>query len=130
MREYFQRILDDAEIDVPVGECWLLVQLRKGCGDTTDLAQRSGATDDVIHAALTNLEARHLVTISADETPAIALTDSGVTLADLVLARTRERLDKLLDGWTPDRYPELARTLDEFAVEIIPATQPGKTLVA
>jgi EmrB/QacA subfamily drug resistance transporter len=130
MREYFQRILDDAGIDVPVGECWLVIQVRRGCTDTAALAQRSGSTVDVIHSALTNLEARSLVTITTDETPAIALTDSGVALADLVVARTRARLDKLLDGWTPDRYPELARTLDEFAVEIIPATQPAKTLVA
>jgi hypothetical protein len=39
----------------------------------------------------------------------------------------RSRLDDLLEGWSPEQYPELARVLDRFASDIVPGT-PAKAL--
>lgn len=55
------------------------------------------------------------------------LTPAGLAIADQLIAAVRARLEPLLDGWSPEQYPELVRLLDRFATEVIPT---GSTLVA
>jgi hypothetical protein len=49
-------------------------------------------------------------------------------MADRLLAIVRDRLDKLLAGWAPDKYPDLAKLLTEFASEVIPAGETSQQL--
>ena len=54
----------------------------------------------------------------------LALTEHGAEVADLLLGTVRDRLEKLLDGWSPDQYSELGHLLNQFAAEVIPAREP------
>jgi EmrB/QacA subfamily drug resistance transporter len=53
--------------------------------------------------------------------PALALTPAGVEVADELLDAVRSRLESLLEGWSPERYPELVTVLDKFASDLVPA---------
>ncbi len=130
MRAYFQRIALEAGIDLPVSECWVLVQVRRGYADPALLSERSGAPDSAVRSALSDLEERGLVSIENNGDQAIALTEDGLAMADRLLAHIRDRLENLLEGWSPEQYPDLAKLLDEFATEVIPATQPVQSLTA
>ena len=52
-----------------------------------------------------------------------ALTPAGAAAADqLISARCGARLENLLEGWSPDQYPDLVRLLDNLATEVIPTS--------
>jgi EmrB/QacA subfamily drug resistance transporter len=55
-----------------------------------------------------------------DGTNDYSLTPAGIELADRLIANVRDRLEGLLEGWSPQHYPDLVRLLNEFAVEIVP----------
>jgi DNA-binding MarR family transcriptional regulator len=130
MRAYFQRVAVEAGIDLPVTQCWVLVQVRRGCDDPVALAARSGVADGVVRSALADLAQQGLITMGNGADQPVQLTESGTAVADRLLTHIRDRLEKLLDGWTPDRYPDLARLLNEFATEVVPPTQPAQALTA
>jgi hypothetical protein len=48
----------------------------------------------------------------------LTLTPLGAEYSDRLIATVRERLEKLLDGWDPDTYPDLVRLLDSMSVEL------------
>ena len=53
-----------------------------------------------------------------------------MALADQLIAAVRARLENLLEGWSPEQYPDLVRLLNKFATEVIPtptmaAVAPG-----
>ena len=64
----------------------------------------------------------------AAEAEAVALSplshsSPGETVvADQLIDAVRSRLDSLLDGWSPEQYPELVQVLDRFASDIVPGT--------
>ena len=43
MRAYLERLATEAGVDLPLNECWVLVQLRRGDNDIHVLSERSGA---------------------------------------------------------------------------------------
>ena len=80
---------------------------------------------DVAEAAVRDVIDRHLV--SAD----LQLAPNGIEIADRLRATLRSRLEALLEGWSPEQYPDLVSLLDHFADEIVtqdtlvPATTAG-----
>jgi hypothetical protein len=50
-----------------------------------------------------------------------AVTESGEVIAEELRAEAREQLIVLLDGWSPDQYPELARLLTRLANDVAEA---------
>jgi hypothetical protein len=118
MRDYLQRLAIEAGVDLPLNECWVLVQLRRGCNDIPALCERSGAPAEAIESTLATLAGKGLIT-----NPPAQLTDGGTVIADRLLATVRDRLDKLLDGWSPEQYPDLVHLLSEMAAEVIPARE-------
>jgi hypothetical protein len=54
--------------------------------------------------------------------PAYSLSPSGALVADQLIDAVRTRLNGLLQGWSPEQYPELVRLLDQFASDIVPGT--------
>jgi hypothetical protein len=44
-------------------------------------------------------------------------------LSALMIDAVRTRLSALLDGWKPEQYADLARTLDTFAADFAPDRQ-------
>ena len=49
-----------------------------------------------------------------------ALSPSGAVVADQLIDAVRTRLEGLLDGWSPEHYPELVHVLGQFASDIVP----------
>jgi DNA-binding MarR family transcriptional regulator len=125
MRAYFERVAVEAGVDLPINECWALVQIRRGYSSPGVLSERSGAAPAAVQSTLADLAQKGLVTVPAADTDApFELTDSGVAIADTLLASVRDRLDKLLDGWSPERYTDLSNLLNEFATEVMPTHEP------
>ncbi len=49
----------------------------------------------------------------------LELTPRGIEIADRLRATLRSRLEGLLEGWSPEQYPDLVSLLDQFATEIV-----------
>jgi EmrB/QacA subfamily drug resistance transporter len=127
MRAYFERVAVEAGVDLPINECWVLVQLRRGHNDPGGLSERSGAPPEAVHATLDALAQKGLLgRPAADDTRdgPLELTEQGAAIADTLLATVRDRLEKLLEGWSPEQYSDLGNLLNEFAEEVIPTRQP------
>jgi DNA-binding MarR family transcriptional regulator len=127
MRAYLERVAAEAGVDLPLNECWVLVQIRRGYNDPVFLGERSGASPQAVESTLADLADKGLVKHSTgDDTSGIPveLTESGSAIADTLVATVRDRLEKLLDGWSPEQYPDLLSLLNQFAAEVIPARQP------
>ena len=91
MRAYFERVAVEAGVDLPINECWALVQIRRGYSSPGVLSERSGAAPAAVQSTLADLAQKGLVTVPAADTDApFELTDSGVAIAD-TSARQRPR---------------------------------------
>ena len=55
----------------------------------------------------------------------LQLSPAGAEIADRITAAVRDRLEGLLEGWSPEQYPDLVQLLDHFAAEIV----SGSTVV-
>jgi EmrB/QacA subfamily drug resistance transporter len=128
MRDWLQRVADEAGSDLPLADGWVLVQLRRS--PNVDLISLAVAQKVPLHAldgAVADLVERGLLTDAGGEdvtleSPTLALSPSGALVADQVIDTVRERLEGLLDGWSPEHYPELVKVLGQFASEIVPGT--------
>jgi DNA-binding MarR family transcriptional regulator len=127
MRAYLERVAAEAGVDLPINECWVLAQLRRGYTDPRVLSERSGAPPDAVRSTLDKLVEKGLATRpAAGDTldGSVELTERGGAIADKLLTTVRDRLEKLLEGWSPDQYADLGNLLNEFAAEVIPAREP------
>jgi EmrB/QacA subfamily drug resistance transporter len=128
MRDWLQRVADEAGSDLPLADGWVLVQLRRSPNaDLISLADAQKVPLHVLDGAVADLVDRGLLTDSGGEdatleSPTLALSPSGALVADQVIDTVRERLESLLDGWSPEHYPELVKVLGQFASEIVPGT--------
>jgi hypothetical protein len=129
MLDYLRRLTVEAGVDLPLADCWVLVQLRRHPGwDQAALmaqARDHKIPPDVAEAAVHDVIDRHLVS------PDLELAPNGIEIADRLRATLRSRLEGLLEGWSPEQYPDLVSLLDHFADEIVTqetlvlATTPG-----
>jgi EmrB/QacA subfamily drug resistance transporter len=117
MADWLQRIADEEGVNLPLSDCWILVQVyRYPDVDLNALAIQNRISASALEAAATDLvEKGYLTGGSARE-----ITPAGEELAVRILAAVRARLAKLLDGWDPEKYSEVAHTLDLFASEFSP----------
>jgi EmrB/QacA subfamily drug resistance transporter len=137
MRDWLARVAADAGVDIPLAGCWALVQLRREPG--IDLFVRGAEhkiSGSVIDSAICDLERRELITTSSgdpDPSPPVpparpgrldrprrTVTPAGAVVADELIAAVQTRLTGLLDGWSPEQYPELVRLLQQFATDLAP----------
>jgi EmrB/QacA subfamily drug resistance transporter len=126
MRAYLERVATEAGIDLPLNECWALVQIRRGHKDPDVLSERSGASPEAVQATLATLAGKGLVTgppANATGDRSLELTQSGAGIADTLLASIRKRLEKLLEGWSPEKYSDLSKLLNDFAAEVVPTRE-------
>jgi EmrB/QacA subfamily drug resistance transporter len=120
MRDWLDRVRVDAGIDMPLVDCWVLVQFRRDPAvDLAGLAERHKVPPEAIDGAVADLVARGLLTAGPERT----LTPAGEQLAARMIEAVRTRLSTLLDGWKPEQYADLARTLDTFAADFAPDRQ-------
>ena len=134
MRHWLNRIASEADVDLPLGVCWLLLQLRRYPGaELAELAKRDKVPDEVVEESIRDARARGLLGGGApapdgvrsggapgSAPPTFALTPAGEAVADHLVDVVRDRLEGLLEGWTPDRYPELVQLLENMAADIVP----------
>jgi EmrB/QacA subfamily drug resistance transporter len=117
MIAYFARVASEAGVDLPLASCWVLVELRRHPGlseaDLRALAVRQKMTSEAIDSAIQDVKDRGLCDAE------LRLTDAGVETADVLTAAVRARLETLLEGWSPEQYPDLVELLDHFAAEIV-----------
>jgi DNA-binding MarR family transcriptional regulator len=127
MQAYFQRISTEAGIELPAGECWLLAQARRqGSLEVGELVGRLGAHRERIQCARADLITKGLLAIKrgdCSEDERVELTAAGREAADRVVACVRRRLQSVLDGWSPEQHSDLVQLLNEFAAEVVPASQ-------
>jgi EmrB/QacA subfamily drug resistance transporter len=149
MRNWLERVTLEAGMDLPVAEGWILVRLRRDPSvDLSSLAVIRKIPTSTLDTAVADLIDRQLITdsasvvvpaendggngVSENVVPAISLSPSGAVAADHLIEAVKKRLDGLLQGWSPEQYPELARVLDQFASDIVPATSSanaGRTML-
>jgi DNA-binding MarR family transcriptional regulator len=131
MQAYLQRVATEAGVDLSLAACWTIVQLRRDPNtNLTVLAERNKLPVEALDAALAELTSRGLIVAQpADPAahngggpPRTVLTPSGVAIGDQLIAAVRARLENLLEGWSPEQYPDLVRLLNTLATEVIPAT--------
>ena len=124
MVAYFARVASEAGVDLPLASCWVLVELRRNPAlrepDIRALAQRQKITAEAVDGAIRDLRDRGLC--NSD----LQLTDAGLATAERLTSAVRERLQTLLEGWSPEQYPDLVQLLDHFAAEIV----AGSTVAA
>ena len=117
MVAYLGRLVSEIGIDLPLPDCWVLVQLRRSPDLDQDalmvLAQSQKLTKEACEAALQDVISKNLVTRDLELTPA------GKEIADRLTSAVRDRLEALLQGWSPEQYPDLVHLLDQFASEIL-----------
>jgi MFS family permease len=130
-RDYLQRIATEAGLDVPIGTCWVVVQLRRDPdADLASLTTQAGGSSAELARAMEDARSRGLVTIGladgqslhAEAPTDVVLTPAGEGVADQITGAIRARLEQMLEGWSPEQYPELVKLLNTLAAEIVPGT--------
>jgi hypothetical protein len=135
MQQWLQRVAIEAEVDLPLTDSWVLVQLRRDpMANLAEQAIERKVPQAALDAAVTDLIERRLLTEApqlvvggddaqtGDHLPAVALTESGAATADQLVDAVRARLVGLMDGWSPEQYPELVNVLNQFASDLVPGT--------
>ena len=117
MLEYLRRLTTEAGVDLPLADGWVLVQLRRNPSwdraALLALAHEQKISAEDVDAAERDVVAKGLLTKD------LQLTPTGTEIADRLRATLRARLEVLLDGWSPEQYPDLVRLLDQFSAEIV-----------
>ena len=126
MRDWLQRVALEAGSDLPLADGWVLVQLRRNpSADLTDLAVAQKIPTHTLDGAVADLTERGLLAAPVGDAETMessppALSPSGAVVADQLIDAVRTRLEGLLDGWSPEHYPELVHVLGQFASDIVP----------
>ncbi len=117
MIAYMGRLISEIGVDLPLSDCWVLVQLRRNPDLDRDaligLAESQKLTKEACETAVDDVIDRNLA--SQD----LQLTPAGTEMADRLTSAVRDRLEALLQGWSPEQYPDLVHLLDQFATEIL-----------
>jgi EmrB/QacA subfamily drug resistance transporter len=117
MANYLRRIVVESGTDVPPQSVAALLRLNAQPGidrsELLDRAREAGVADETAATALDVLSQRGLIN---DD---LSLTDSGRELAEDLSRQVRARLESMLDGWSPEQYPDLVKLIDRMAQEIV-----------
>jgi DNA-binding MarR family transcriptional regulator len=125
-RRMVEQLAERAGVDLSPAACWLDVRLHQDPrADIPKLASMFDIPDDVARSALSELEQKGMVRSEAGAHPT---TPAGDAAADRLIAERRAGLCRLLDGWAPDQYPELAALVTRLAHEL--SREPSAELTA
>ena len=121
-RRFVEQLVDRAGVDLSPAAAWVLVRLREDpAADVGQLCTRFDVPPEVGDRGLAELEQRGLV-LSADGSR--GLSDDAEQLVERLVAERRASLARLLDGWSPDRYDDLAALLTRLAHELVREPTP------
>ncbi len=115
-RRFVAGVTVRAGVDLSPAAAWLLVRLHeKPDADLRALCERFAVPVEVSERALGELETRGLVHMSDGVRELDARSDE---LVQRLMAERRASLVRLLDGWSPERYDDLAALLTRLAFEL------------
>jgi hypothetical protein len=114
-RNFIERLIEDADVDVSPAEAWLLGRVENGA--LPRAAAEAGNADDraQLAAGLARLEERGLVR-PADGS-ALQLTETGAAVRTELLAARERRLHGLVADWQPES-PELDAVIAQLSEEL------------
>ncbi|MCW2953332.1 MAG: drug resistance transporter, EmrB/QacA subfamily [Conexibacter sp.] len=130
-RRIYERLAARAGVELSPRAAWLLLRLADQAPVTLEeLARRCGVDLARLREPFAELSAAGLVERAGDGHGGAAVADgpliptpAGRAIADRLVAVRRERLEQLLDGWSPEQHGELARLLGRLANDL--AVDPG-----
>ena len=132
MPQWLECVAAEAGTDLSLADCWVLVRLRRDpqvdlaavpTADKVPRATLESAVADLVERGLLVVPTGPAVTqVEGGVRPSTELTSSGAVVADQLIHTVRSKLEKQLEGWSPEQFPELVHLLDEFACDIVPAT--------
>jgi EmrB/QacA subfamily drug resistance transporter len=144
-RRIYERLARRAGVDLSPAAVWLLARVGEAAPVTLEqLSEYTGVSRARLRIPLGELEMERLVDeCDADHGPRVedagdpgwapdgfgvdaagagevplVLTPAGVAVRDRIVAARRERLEELLDGWSPEQNEELAAMLTRLAAEL------------
>jgi hypothetical protein len=116
-------MVERAGVDLSPAGAWLLVRLHEN--PNADVAALSTSFDvplEVSERALAELRGRGLVVeVDGDGR---RLDGQADELVERLVAERRASLARLLDGWAPERYEELAGLLTRLSRELVRESPP------
>lgn len=129
-RRVYERLVTRMGLDLSPFEAWVLTRVSDPLAlPPNKLAAQWGADLRAFGEALGHLETRGLVTRAhltetparppAGAIPSFILTDNGRQLVERLITLRRERLQELLDGWSPDQHADLAAMLSRLARALV-----------
>jgi EmrB/QacA subfamily drug resistance transporter len=124
-RELFRRLAARAGLDVEPAVAWLLLRIeRHPDWPASRLAREPAVDQERLRALLAAMARDELLAPldgtqldGANQTP--RLTGRGRTAVQRLVAARRERLDELLDGWSPEEHAELRQLVDRLTAELL-----------
>ncbi|MDO8210576.1 MDR family MFS transporter [Conexibacter sp. CPCC 206217] len=150
-RRIYERLAARAGVDLPPASVWLLGRIAEQAPVTLDqLEDNCGVARARLRVALAELEVEQLVEECAHSAPTLldggddagwasdgahadalgasplVLTQAGHAVYARLMAARRERLEELLEGWSPEQHDELAGLLTKLADDL--AHDPGDML--
>ena len=119
-RRFIAQVAAGAGVDLDPAACWMLFRYREtpACS-YADLRAIRPIPLDVLEAGRAQLLDRGYIEQLEDGTTGV--TAAGSAAADVLRTGARERLTLLLDGWSPEQYPDLQKLLTRLADDIAQA---------
>jgi EmrB/QacA subfamily drug resistance transporter len=117
-RELVQRVAARAGVNLDPAACWLLARLNTDASVLLeDLARRSQVQIASLGEARDTLLQRGLIAAGEGTGAAFQLTGEGHAVLERLSATGTQRLSDLLECWSPDEHPDLARLIATLAQE-------------
>jgi EmrB/QacA subfamily drug resistance transporter len=117
-KRLIEGVVQRAGLDLSPAEAWLLVRLHED--PQADLGGLSASFDvplEVTQRAFVELERRRLVQAGGDGVR--SLSPEAPEIVERLIAERRASLARLLDGWSPEQYDDLAQLLTRLAHELV-----------
>jgi EmrB/QacA subfamily drug resistance transporter len=120
-RRFAEGMVERAGVEMPAAAAWLLVRLHETPGaDLGELGERYEIPPEVVDGALDELVARGFVMLATDpDAPPRTVSPEGDRLVERLVSERQRTLERLLDGWSPERHADLAKLLSRLARELV-----------
>lgn len=122
----YTQLANRAGLDLPAGSVWALCRIagaERISGE--DLAARADTTREKGRPFVDELVAEGLVERDGED---LVITDTGSAVADRVFEVRRKALEHDLDGWEPEKNPELTGLLEKLSRSSLGAESEAASL--
>ncbi len=124
-REYIERIVKRAGVDLSPAAAWLLLRIEDDPRTDPELVARAHGVDvDSLSAGLDELENKGLVKEEPSTDGAKVtrnLTAAGCDIYDRIGEARRLHLTEVFSEWPSERHEELEKTMQDLRGELVPA---------